>query len=131
MKKLKTKECRFDIDFIEFSFLVEACIPPRPIARTMFWYDVIDKYYHILTQEERKILYEWIQKSYSFEARIEKQDEDCLLFLARYNPDNQYRVTTDFNDEIKETDCFLLNGQYYLARNRSILPKYITKIEKL
>lgn len=40
---------RFSIDFIEFSFLVEACIPPRPIARTYFWGQVIDKYYHVLT----------------------------------------------------------------------------------
>lgn len=122
---------RFDIDFIEFSFLVEACIPPRPIARTMFWYNVIDKYYYVLTQEERKMLYEWIQKSYSFEVRMEKQDEDCLLFLARYNPDNQYKVTTDFNGKIEEKEVFLFKGRYHVNKMTNILPEYIIKIEKL
>ena len=131
MKKLKTKENRFDIDFIEFSFLVEACIPPRPIARTMFWYNVIDKYYYVLTQKERKRLYEWIQKSYSFEKAMEKQDEDCLLFLARYNPDNQYKVTTDFNGKIEEKEAFLFKERYHVSRMTSILPEYIIKIEKL
>ena len=76
-------------------------------------------------------MYEWIQKSYSFEARIEKQDEDCLLFLARYNPDNQYKVTTDFNGKIKEEEAFLFKQRYHIDRMTSILPEYIIKIEKL
>ena len=39
-----------DIDFFEFSFLVESCIPPSPIARAYFWQNVIDKYYYVLTK---------------------------------------------------------------------------------
>ena len=27
----------FEIDFFELAILAEACIPPRPIARAMFW----------------------------------------------------------------------------------------------
>ena len=53
------KKRRFEIDFFEFSFLVEACIPERPIARTMFWHNVIDKYYHELTDDERARLFEF------------------------------------------------------------------------
>ena len=40
---------KFDITFEEFAILASVCIPPRPIARTMFWYNVIDKYYYVLT----------------------------------------------------------------------------------
>ena len=42
----------FKIDFFELAFLAEACIPPVPIARAMFFADLSDKYYHQMTQEE-------------------------------------------------------------------------------
>ena len=70
---------RFDIDFFEFSFLVEACIPPSPIARAMFWRDVVDKYYHVLTPAERSKLFNWIGNIYSFERGMEEGEEDCIL----------------------------------------------------
>ena len=70
MKKVKKTNTetinRFNIDFFEFSFLVEACIPPRPIARAMFWDDVINKYYHVLTDNERQRLFEWINRCDNF-----------------------------------------------------------------
>jgi len=34
----------FQIDFFELAFLAEACIPPRPIARMMFWQHLTDYY---------------------------------------------------------------------------------------
>jgi len=46
---MKTMDRRFKIDFLELYFLAEACIPPRPIARAMFWDDLCDKYYHEMT----------------------------------------------------------------------------------
>jgi len=51
---------RFNIDFFEFSFLVEACIPPVPIARAVFWGKVLNEYYKVLSQEERDKLHEWL-----------------------------------------------------------------------
>lgn len=42
-----------DIDFFEYSFLVEACIPPRPIARTMFWLAAAKKYHKHLSKHKR------------------------------------------------------------------------------
>jgi hypothetical protein len=131
LEALKEKKNKFLIDFHEFSFLVEACIPPRPIARTMFWYDVIDKHYYTLSKEQRAHLYEWVGKSWSFSKGIEENNEDCLLFQARYNPDNQYKVTTDFHGKIEEKECFLLKDNYHINRTTSVLPEYITKIEKL
>jgi len=32
---------KFEIEFDELCFLTEACIPPVPIARAMFWEDMI------------------------------------------------------------------------------------------
>jgi hypothetical protein len=121
---------RFNIDFFEFSFLVEACIPPRPIARAMFWDDVIDKHYNTLTDNERGRLFEWINRNPCMQDGIEEGNEDCLLFNARFNPDNQYKVHTNYNDKLEVYDAFKLNDRYYIKKNTSIEDKFITKVEK-
>jgi len=120
------KKNRFNIDFFEFSFLVEACIPPLPIARTVFWYDVIDKYYHVLTKNERARLFEWINRNGQFEASL-KKEEDSRVFYARYDPNNQYLVTA----KGEEIECFLFKERYYTKRNTWIAEEYIEKVEKI
>jgi len=121
---------RFNIDFFEFSFLVEACIPPRPIARAMFWDDVIDKHYNKLTKNERARLFEWINRNPCMQDGIEEGNEDCLLFNARFDPDNQYKVHTNYNDKLEVYDAFKLNDRYYIKKDTSIENKYIKKVEK-
>jgi hypothetical protein len=121
---------RFNIDFFEFSFLLEACIPPRPIARAMFWDDVIDKHYNTLTDNDRVRLFEWINRNACMQDGIEEGNEDCLLFNARFNPDNQYKVHTNYNDKLEVYDAFKLNDRYYIKKNTSIEDKYIVKVDK-
>lgn len=122
---------RFTIDFFEFSFLVEACIPPRPIARSMFWDDVINKHYHTLTKDEKSRLFEWVNRCYGMEHGLENKNEDCLLFNARFDPNNQYEVTTKFNSITKTHKCFLWQGRYHVSKNSSIEGEYIVKSEKI
>jgi hypothetical protein len=118
---------KFTVDFFEFAFLVEACIPPRPIARSMFWDDVCNKHYHNMTPGERSHLYEWIIKHPSFDI----ENDQCNLFAARFNPDNQYNITTKRGDEIKKHDAFLYYGKYHTQKHVSILENYITVTEKI
>lgn len=127
----KTKQNRFDIDFIEFSFLVCATIPPRPIARTMFWHRVIDQYYHSLTKRERADLFEWVTREYAFENGMENKNEDCELFYSRYNPDNQYLVKTLFKGKEEEVKCFKHKDRYHTSRNTSINEDFIKEIIKI
>ena len=122
---------RFNIGFFEFSFLVTSTIPPRPIARAMFWQKVIDKYYNVLTQTERDNLFEWVNREYSMEKGLEDGNEDCLLFNARYDKDNQYTVSTLFEGEESIINCFLWQNKYHTTTSQSIVEKYITNIEKL
>ena len=118
----------FKIDFFEFCFLVEACIPPRPIARSMFWDHVIDFYYHQMEQSERTNLYEWITKKYGFDP---EENYQCKIFERRFNPDNQYRVTTkkDEKEEVHET--FKVDNTYHIYINTFIIPENIIHIEKI
>ncbi len=119
-----------DIDFFEFSFLVEACAGNRPIARSMFFDRVIDKYYHVLCQDERDNLFEWINRSSSFKFDLERGCDSCLWFNARFDKDNQFLVYTLFNGEEKTYEAFKFEDKYYIKRNTSIAEEYITKLEK-
>ena len=94
---------RFKIDKDEFAFLVEACIPPRPIARTMFWHSVINKHFHDMTPDERAHLLHWIEKNSNFKPDT---NEDCKWFLDRFDPDNQFEVIAKDHSEPKAFSCF-------------------------
>jgi hypothetical protein len=118
---------RFNIDFFEFSFLVEACIPPRPIARAMFWDRVIDEYWFKLTKVEVAKLFTWITRNQQFDA----SNEDCRWFYDRYNPDNQYLISTDYKGELGKYHCFMHEGLYHSGKNCSIIPEYIVSVEKV
>jgi hypothetical protein len=119
---------RFNIEFFEFSFLVEACIPPTPIARSVFWHNVIDKHYHVLTQEERNKLFEWINTNSCFKDSLQKGNEDCLIFNARYDKLNQYKVKTDYKGKINTAEAFKYNSLYHISKFSSISPEYITEV---
>jgi hypothetical protein len=127
----KTKNNRFDIDFFEFYFLLETCVPNVPIARTMFWYKAIDKYYHVLTKDERERIWEWMNRNDSFIKGIRDENEDCILFYDRYNPFNQYLVKTLFKGKEDEVECFKYKDRYHTSRNTSINEDFIKEIKKI
>ena len=119
-----------DIDFFEFSFLVEACAGDRPIARSMFFDKVIDKYYHVLSRDERNNLFEWINRSSSFKFDLERGCDSCLWFNARFDKNNQFLVYTLFNGEEKIYEAFKFEDKYYTKKDTFIAEEYITKVEK-
>ena len=122
---------RFNIDFFEFSFLVEACIPPRPIARAMFWDDVINKHYNILTDDERERLFEWINRNPCMQDGIEEGNEDCQLFNARFDKENQYEVETKYNSITENHRVFKWKGKYHISKTQSVNEDYIVVITKV
>lgn len=126
MAKTKNNN-RFNIDFFEFSFLVEACLPKKPIARTVFFHRVIDEFYHVLNKDERCRLFEWINRNSSFDLK----EEDSQLFYSRYNPDNQYLVKTLFKGKEDSVECFKYKDRYYTTRQTSINEDFITDIKKI
>jgi hypothetical protein len=119
----------FQIDFFELAFLAEACIPPRPIARAMFWQSLTDKYWYEMTEGERAHIFEWLQKSWVYEESLTKE-EDTQVFHARFNPDNQYMVKTKYKDKEEEHRTFKMNDRYYTGRNKSLVDEYIISVEK-
>ena len=119
----------FTIDFFELAFLAEACMPPRPIARTMFWQSLTDKYWYELTEGERNHMFEWLQKSWVYEESL-KNEEDTQVFHARFDPDNQYMVKTNLKGNEENHRTFKMGDRYYVKRNTWITEENIVSIEK-
>lgn len=117
---------RFKIDFFEFIFLLETCIPPVPIARAMFWERTIDEIYHQLTDNEKAKTFRFITENH----RFDDSNEDCRLFYARFNPENQYVVKYVEDFKTKEIDCFRYNDKYHVSKNRWINEDYVAGVEK-
>ena len=120
----------FTIDFFELAFLAEACIPPNPIARTMFWQRLTNVYWEQMTEEEREHLFEWLNRNDNYKRSLEKEEE-TQIFHARFDPDNQYIVYTTMNGKDDVNRVFKYKDLYYVRSNSWITPEFITKVEKL
>ncbi len=114
----------FQIDFFELMILAEACIPPAPIARGYFFDQLSDRYYHQMSEKQRKGLLRFITEN----LRFDKSDESCQHFYARYNPQNQYLVELSNNGNNEEAECYFYNGNYHTTRTRFAAPQYIKSI---
>jgi hypothetical protein len=120
----------FTIDFFELAFLAEACIPPNPIARTMFWQHLTDVYWGQMTEEERDKLFEWLNRNDNYKRSLEKEEE-TQIFHARFDPDNQYMVYTTMDGKDDVNRAFKYKDLYYVKRNSWITPEFITKVDKI
>jgi hypothetical protein len=114
----------FNIDFFELAFLAEACIPPRPIARMSFWQDLTRIYWEQMTEGERVHLFEWLNKNPWYPESLEKEEE-TKIFHARFNPDNQYMVTTLYEDKEDIRRAFKIGDRFYTGLNTFISEEYI------
>lgn len=120
----------FTIDFFELAFLAEACIPPNPIARAMFWQHLTDEYWGQMSEEERDRIFEWLNRNDNYKRSLDKEEE-TQIFHARFDPDNQYMVYTMMNGKDDVNRAFKYKDLYYIKRNSWITPEFITKVEKI
>jgi hypothetical protein len=120
----------FTIDFFELAFLAEACIPPNPIARTMFWQHLTDEYWEQMSEEERDRLFEWLNRNDNYKRSLENEEE-TQIFHARFDPDNQYMVYTTRKEKDYVDRAFKYKDLYHVQRNSWITPEFITKVEKI
>lgn len=120
-----TKESKFNINFLEFSFLVETCIPPVPIARSMFFKKVSDYHYHLMTDEQRKELLELVTTNSKFNIN----NQDCSHFFDRYTPNNQYLIGVKGEDDF--IYAYLHNNRFHTKKDTLVLNEMIESVTKL
>mgnify|MGYP000046811601 FL=1 len=121
---------KFSIDFFELSFLAEACIPPRPIARSMFWNNLTDVYWEQMSEQERASLFAWMNRNDYYKESLERE-EDTQIFHSRFNQDNQYIVKTKYKRKTESHRAFKRNDRYYIGTTKFIAEEYIIGTEKI
>jgi hypothetical protein len=116
----------FTIDFFDLMFLSESVTGGNTIARSTCFDDFSERHYHNMSDDQRKQFFEYVQKQHGFD--LEK--EQCKHFVARFNPDNQWSVKTNYNGRIEWIDCYIYNDKYHTSKSRFINPEYILQAKK-
>lgn len=80
-------------------------------------------------KNERDCLFDWLNRDSSFQYDLEKEEESCLLFNARFDKNNQFLVHTFFDGEEKVYEAFKFEDRYYTKKDTFIAEEYITKVE--
>jgi len=114
---------QFKIDFFELLFLAEVCIPPKPIARSMFWDKLINEHHDEMNDNERSHFFELMK------PKLNLEDENCGIFFARYNPQNQYSVSCFHQGKAQVIRAFRRNDRYWTAKTVWIDPQYIKEVK--
>ena len=117
------------LNHFEMYYLLESCLRGSHL-RSDTILRFVDDWYGLFTHEERESLYEWVLRLV-YNKEFKPFSSACgadIIFMARYNPDNRYKVTMIDGQEV---DAFLMDGKYYIKSNRYCEPKYIKKIEKI
>lgn len=122
---------KVDLDIFEMYYLLESCFRGSHL-RSDTILRFVDEWYESFTPEQRKNLYEWILRDI-YNGNFTKNDVLCgadIIFMARFNPDNQYTVTTLFHGREATENAFLKDGKYYINSKWCIASEYIVSAEK-
>lgn len=133
---------RVYLDLSEMYCLLESCFRGSHL-RVSTIYRFVDEFYVWFSPEDRKNLHDWIVRDIyggKFEPRSQLHGAD-RVFMARYDPDNQYEVTVrepvrqgngkNVAAVIWERPVFLLDGKYYINSKIYIDKGSITSITKI
>lgn len=133
---------RVNLDFFEMCCLLESCFRGSYL-RTPIIYRFVDEFYVWFSPEDRKNLHDWIVRDI-YDGKFEPRSQLCgadRVFMARYNPDNQYRVSVrepvrqgngkNVAAVIWERPVFLLDGKYYVNSKTYIDNESIIGITKI
>jgi hypothetical protein len=117
------------IDYFEFTILVEACWYDSTILRHSVMEKAINAWYHELNQNEKRRAYEFFKRTKGEEVTTEVQER----FMARYNPDNQYLVGYKNKSMKKEEFCraYKYNGIYWLSTTQFVPEEIIKTVTPL
>lgn len=123
---------KVELDMFEMYCLLESCIRGSHL-RSGTILRFVDDWYELFTKEQRdKLYYDTLRLIY--DNNFVPCDSCCgadKIFMARFNPKNQYMLTVSNGRETKTVNAFKMNNKYYVKSNRFCAEEYIKKIEKI
>lgn len=126
------KRMKVNLDLFEMSWLLESCLRGSHL-RTGTIDKFVDIWYGKFNGRERQQLYEWMLRLlYDGEFKpVPGMGGADERFMARYNPDNQYKVEAEWSGTRQTIRAFKLGDKFYINSTRFVNPKSIIKIDKL
>lgn len=123
---------KVELDMFEMYCLLESCIRGSHL-RSGTILRFVDDWYELFTKEQReKLYYDTLRLIY--DNNFVQCDSCCgadKIFMARFNPKNQYRVNVSNGIETNTVNAFKMNNKYYVKSNRFCAEEYVKKIEKI
>ena len=123
---------KVELDIFEMYYLLESCFRGSHLRSGTIG-RFVDEWYDLFTPKQRKNLRDWILRDI-YRGKFEPMPSCCgedEIFMARYDPDNQYRVKTLFDGKEEIHEVFLRNGRYYTKSDRFIAEECITSVERI
>lgn len=123
---------KVELDIFEMYYLLESCFRGSHL-RSGTIRRFVDEWFGLFTPKQRKDLYDWILRDI-YDGKFKPMFSCCgedEIFMARYDPDNQYRVKTLYDGKEQVHDAFLRDGKYYTKSDRFISEEYIASVEKI
>jgi hypothetical protein len=85
-----------------------------------------------MNDEQRALFFKKAQdRLLDFDKKDYVTSEITQRLLARFDPDNKYEVTVDYDGETRTTEAYKCNGRFYRDADFSLAGEYITGIKKL
>ena len=138
--KIITDMKEVKLDIFELGYLLDTCLRGSHL-RSGTIRRFVDEWYDILNPKERMQLFEWtIRLTYddrwncnedNYKPHFEPDSRCCgedKMFVHRYHPYNQYKVTIKVDGKDKMFDTFLLDGRYHINSREYISPEDIKDI---
>lgn len=113
-----------ELDRFELLYFLEGCVTGSHLRQGV-WRRCVNEFYRKLDDGDRNFIFHYAVRDLMGRER-DFAREDFAKFIARFNPDNQYKVTV----QGKEYDTFLFDGRYYTDFEMRIADEYIGKPEK-
>lgn len=110
------------INYFEFLVLVEASWYVGTILRHSIMVKAIDVWYHALSKNNRQKAFEY------FTRHNACTEETHHRFMARYNPECQYRITLVNGSQKDIVECYMFNNEYWNSSFQCCNKDFITHI---
>ncbi len=122
---------KYSIDIYEFMKLAELCFYSQTGVSICFIDRAIDEYHNmpVFDKQKMKILRDQLLRN--LDLTDKKLNERQEKFLARYDPDNQYKVTVRFEGKEETRYMYMYKGRYLDGKSTFAPKENIHEVIKL
>lgn len=123
-------EENFTIDFFMLQKLAEACFSSSTVLECLVLQELVDKHYDLMSDDKRKAFYTYFKEKYQHDWAYLDNDAEYMwrLILARFNPDNKYRIGIDLKTVYFQFDNrFFRNTRQFVQPSDDLVVIRLTK----